>query len=99
MLKEKNSVFYNDKNIKKIRLISNIFFALGGIILVTVFLIWKEEYSLEIDNFSFDYFFKMPVLAFVISAVMFLVGSVLHHIAVIKSVVTEFKKDDNSFLK
>jgi len=99
MFKKRNSVYYSDKRIKKIRIIAAILFYLGvGMLLILPF-IWKDEYSMSIENPSVNLFFKMPFIYFIVCFILFIISSIIHYIAVIKSFVIEFKKNDNSFLK
>ena len=94
---ERSSVYYTDKKIKKLRIISGVLSTLGILSFVILFLTWKDEYS-EIEVEGISTFFKMPFILIIIAFVLFIVSGIFHYIAVGKSIVKEIKSDDNPFL-
>jgi hypothetical protein len=94
---ERNSTFYTDPKIKKLRIISDISFVVGVLIVVAMFIFWKDEFS-EIEVEGVETFLKMPFIGFIIAVLFFIIGSVFHYIAVGKSIIKEIKSNDNPFL-
>ena len=95
---DKNSTYYTDPKIKKLRWASNILTIAGILMFLVLFLLWKDEYT-EIEVEGISTFFKMPFIIVIGAILCFIVSGILHYIAIGKSVIKEIKSDDNPFLK
>ncbi len=95
---ERNSSYYTDPKIKKLRWTSSILAIAGFLLFLVLFLLWKDEYT-EIEVEGIATFFKMPFIIVIGAVLCFIVSGIIHYIAVGKSVIKELKSDDNPFLK